>query len=71
MVFGHFTGVTKIPFVLSDWAGSFPVPAMVFMRIFPLLGTVIVGTAILMIFPKIATFLPSFMAYQTKRKGVK
>jgi len=58
MVFGHFTGVI-------------PVPAMVFMRIFPLLGTVIVGTAILMIFPKIATFLPSFMAYQTKRKGVK
>jgi len=26
MIFGHFLAVTKIPFILSDWAGSLPIP---------------------------------------------
>jgi len=28
MIFGHFLAVTKIPFVLSDWAGSLSIPPM-------------------------------------------
>jgi len=28
MIFGHFLAVTKIPFILADWAGSLPIPPM-------------------------------------------
>lgn len=142
ILFGHFIAVTKIPFLLSDWAGALPisplaimgivvlihlvggcfmdgfalivltVPIMypmvialgfdpiwfgiiivlvvemgtitppvgvnvyvisgvaegvpletIFKGIFPFLGALIVATAILIIFPQIATFLPSFMTY--------
>ncbi|MFP3974753.1 MAG: TRAP transporter large permease [Dehalococcoidia bacterium] len=142
MIFGKFVAVTKIPFVLSDWAGNLPIPAIaimaiivfihliggcfmdafalivltvpivypvvlalnydpvwfgiiivlvaemgtitppvginayvvsgvaedvplttIFKGIFPFLGALIVATILLLAFPEIATFLPSFMTY--------
>ncbi len=32
-VFGHFMAVTTIPFVLADWVGSLPIPAMAIMGV--------------------------------------
>jgi len=32
-VFGHFMAITTIPFILADWVGSLPIPAMAIMGV--------------------------------------
>lgn len=49
-------------YVIKGVAGDVPLET-IFKGIFPFLFALIVGVAILMIFPQIATFLPSFTSY--------
>ena len=49
-------------YVISGVAKDVPLET-IFKGIFPFLGALIVVAALLVIFPQIATFLPSFMTY--------